>query len=46
MIPTIKDIAYIGVGSNLNDPVCQIIRAIETIAVLPHVILLDQGGGV
>jgi 2-amino-4-hydroxy-6-hydroxymethyldihydropteridine diphosphokinase len=34
--------AYIGIGSNLNDPVAQVKEAIEELGVLPDTILVDR----
>ncbi|MCW8905626.1 MAG: 2-amino-4-hydroxy-6-hydroxymethyldihydropteridine diphosphokinase [Sedimenticola sp.] len=37
-------IAYIGLGSNLSDPVRQVRQALETLSTLPEVTLLKKSG--
>jgi len=39
-----REIAFIGLGANLNHPVAQIERAIAAIAALPHTDLLRRSG--
>ena len=37
-----NSIAYIGIGSNLNDPLLQIQKIIKTLATQPHIVLIKS----